>query len=629
MVPSKQPPCHHKNCMRTGPPLTIPLILLLLSPLAALAQLSGAAAKAPVSVWEPPVMKAAKSLVESTSAAPRDLLTLAESSNYQKTGDYAECVALHRKLEKASPFARLTSIGKTPEGRELYVFIASKDKAFTPQAAHRTGKPVILIQNAIHPGENGGKDATMMLLRDVLVSRKLASWLDHVILLSIPVFNIDGHENTSPHHRINEQGPDSMGFRATSTRLNLNRDYIKADGPEMKAWLRMYTAWLPDLLIDNHVTDGADMQYDILVSSHEAPEVHDTVGQWVAKQYLPGLFSRMEADGHVIGWYGIPAGSQPGARVSGSGYSPRYSTSYAAAQNRAALLIETHSLKSFKVRTWSHYNVMKHSIDLVVSTGAALHRAVKDADGATASIKPGDTVVLEAKVDPSKTVPYTIRALKSEMYTGSAAGGSVRRYLAEPLNIPVQLSRDLQPSLSVVAPKGYIVPASQIEVIALLRLHGVRTETVNKARKEEFATYRLSQPRFATQPFEGRFLVTSFDLKKTREIHEIPEGSVYVPMEQRAARVAMHMLEPTAPDSLVRWGFFHSLFEQKEYFSDYIFEPIAEEMLANNPKLKEEFEAKLKDESFAKNSRARLMWLFERSPFLERDKGRYPIVRVE
>ncbi|BDC52941.1 hypothetical protein F183_A52560 [Bryobacterales bacterium F-183] len=609
-------------------------VLLLSIPFAFLplfAQLTGAAAKAPVSVWEPPVMKAAKSLADSTAASPsKELLTLAESSNYQRTGDYNECVAFYRKLEEASPLAKLTSIGKTPEGRELYVFVASKDKAFTPAAAARTGKPVVFIQNAIHPGENGGKDASMMLFRDVLASKKLAAWLDQVILITIPVFNIDGHENVSAYHRINEQGPDGFGFRATSTRLNLNRDYIKADGPEMKAWLKMYNAWLPDLLIDNHVTDGADMQYDILVSSHEAPEVHPAVGQWVGKTYLPGLFKAMEADGHVIGWYGIPVSAQPGSTVRGSGYSPRYSTSYAAAQNRAALLIETHSLKSFKVRTWSHYNVMKHSIDLVVATGAALRRAVKEADGATASIKPGDEVVLEAKVNPAVTEPYVVRALKSEMYAGTAAGGQVRRYLPEALDIPVKLSRELIPAMSVKAPKGYIVPASQGEVIELLKLHGVRAEPVTKERVEEFTTYRLLQPRFASAPFEGRFLVNAFEQKTSKEKHTIPAGSVYVPMEQRAARVAMHILEPMGPDSLVRWGFFHGLFEQKEYFSDYIFEPIAEEMLEKDAKLKAEFEAKVaKEEAFAKNPRARLQWLYERSPFLEQDKGRYPIVRVE
>jgi hypothetical protein len=609
--------------------MQLAILFLIFSCLPLAAQLKGAAARAATSVWEPAVMQAAKSLTDSTAAAPKDLLTTAESSSYRKTGTYAECVAFYRRLEKASPFARLTSIGKTAEGRDLYVFIVSKDRAFTPQSAQRTGKPVVLLQNGIHPGENGGKDASMMLLRDVLVTKRHAAWLDHVIILSIPVFNADGHEHVSPYNRINEQGPDEMGFRTAATRLNLNRDYIKADTPEMKAWLRMYNAWLPDLLIDNHVTDGADMQYDLLLSAQTSPEVPVPLGGWVSQQYVPELFQRMERDGHITGWYGIPTTAQPGAKVSGSLFSPRYSTSYAGIQNRAGLLVETHSLKSFKTRTWSHYDVMKNSLDVVSATAAALRQAVKDSDGAVASTKPGDLVSLEAKVDTSKTEPYTVRALQTEMYDGTAAGGKVRRYLAQPVNTPVLLSRELGSNLDVPAPKGYIVPVSQAGLIELLRLHGIRMEVVTKERKEEFATYRLSQPRFAAQPFEGRFLVSGFQQKKARETHEIPAGSVYVPMEQRAARVAMHLLEPNAPDSLVRWGFFHGVFEQKEYFSDYIFEPIAEEMLANNPKLKQEFEAKLKEDSFAKNPRARLMWLFERSPFYESDKGRYPVVRVE
>jgi murein tripeptide amidase MpaA len=605
------------------------ILFLILSCLPLVAQLSAAAAKASTSVWEPAVMQAAKSLADSTAAAPKDLLTTAESSSYRKTGTYAECVTFYRRLEKASPLARLASIGKTAEGRDLYVFIVSKDKAFTPQTAARTGKPIVLLQNGIHPGENGGKDASMMLLRDVLITKRHAAWLDHVIILSIPVFNADGHEHVSPYNRINEQGPEEMGFRTAATRLNLNRDYIKADTPEMKAWLRMYNSWLPDLLIDNHVTDGADMQYDLLLSAQTFPEVPAALGGWVSKQCIPDLFRRMEKDGHITGWYGIPTTAQSGAKVSGSLFSPRYSTSYAGIQNRAGLLIETHSLKSFKTRTWSHYDVMKNSLDVVASTAAALHQAVKDSDGAVASTKPGEPVSLEAKVDTSKTEPYTVRALKTEMYDGTAAGGKVRRHLPEPVNTQVQLSRELTSNLDVTAPKGYLVPASQTGLIELLKLHGVRTELLTKERKEQFATYRLSQARFASQPFEGRFLVSGFEVKKTREAYEMPAGSVYVPMEQRAARVAMHLLEPSAPDSLVRWGFFHGVFEQKEYFSDYIFEPIAEEMLAKDPQLKQEFDAKLKEDSFAKNPRTRLMWLFERSPFHESDKGRYPVVRVE
>ena len=231
--------------------------LAFLVPLAALAQVPP---MPPRSQWETPAMKQAQSLADSTASASKDWLIVAERTSFRETGDYAETLAFYRTLEKASPLARLIEFGKTAEGRPLLVLVASKDKAFTPESARRTAKPVVMLQNGIHAGENGGKDAAMMLLRDILVTRRRAALLDHSIILSIAVFNADGHERQSPYNRINENGPARMGFRVTAQRLNLNRDYIKADTPEMRAWLRLYSAWLPDMLIDNHVTDGSDVQ---------------------------------------------------------------------------------------------------------------------------------------------------------------------------------------------------------------------------------------------------------------------------------------------------------------------------------------------------------------------------------
>ena len=578
----------------------------------------------PVSRWETPAMQEAKSLADSTAAAPAGWKIEAETSNWQRTGRYAEAVAFYQKLEKASPHARLTVIGKTPEGRDLYLFIVSKDKAFTPEAAARTGKPIILLQNGIHPGENGGKDASMMLLRDVLVTRKHAAWLDHVILLSIPVFNVDGHENISPYHRINENGPAEMGFRGTAQRLNLNRDYLKADAPEMRAWLRMYTAWLPDFLIDNHVTDGSDVQYDVTFSVHTQADLWPTTRSWVEKRYLQSMLGAMERDGHLVGWYlGFGGGAN---NVTAMSYAPRFSTGYAAAQHRAALLVETHSLKSFRVRAWAHYDIMRHTIALIAADPGSLKQATRQADGEVASLKPGDKLFLEgAPSGPGED--YVLRQLAVTRYEGAAAGGPIPRYEAQPADRPTKLVRELKPKVEVDVPLGYLIPRQWTSLIDLLLAHGVRLEPVARPISGEFDTYRFEKVSFPAMPFEGRFQ-PNFTSRRVTESRTFAAGAYFVPLEQRSARVAVHLLEPDAPDSFVKWGFLNSIFEQKEYFSDYVFEPIAAEMLKRDPKLKAEFEEQLKNESFARNPRARLAWLYERSPYLEKDRAAYPVVRV-
>ncbi len=580
----------------------------------------------PASLAETEAMREARSVRESAAGAPPGWLTQAEKTDFVETGSYRECVEFYQRLAAASRFARLEEIGRTSEGRPLYVLIASRERAFTPAAARRTGKPAVLLQNGIHAGENGGKDAAMMLLRDILVTRRLEKLLDSVVVLSIPVFNPDGHERTSPWNRINENGPREMGFRVTARRLNLNRDYVKADTPEMRAWLRLYTQWLPDLLIDNHVTDGGDTQYDVTVAAHTEQDIAAPVGGWVKNQFLPELFRRLELSGHVPGFYieGRAAGGKGLAVMTAT---PRYSTGYAAAQNRAALLVETHSLKSFRTRVWSHYDIMRAALERVAETAGELFRATREADRLQAAVTPGTPVFLEG-TPAGEGEPYVLRGMKAEQVPSPVSGAAVARYTKERLDQNVTLVRTLAARVAPPAPHGYIVPREWSEIIELLERHGVEMVRLEKPMEGEFQTVRFSDVRFAPSPFEGRFRVMSFSAEPVTVRRGIAAGSVYVPAAQRAGKLAMHILEPEAPDSAVRWGFFLPIFEQKEYFSEFVFEPFARVMLERNAQLRAEFEKKLStDAAFAGNPRARLLWLYQRSPYAEPDKDLYPVLR--
>ena len=581
----------------------------------------------PQSLAETDAMRAARSVRESTAAAPAGWLTAAEKTDFAETGSYDEAVDFYRRLAKSSRYARHEEIGRSSEGRPLYVLIVSRDRAFTPASARRTGKPVVLLQNGIHPGENGGKDAAMLLLRDLLVTRRLGRLLDSVIVLSIPVFNPDGHERVSPWNRINENGPRRMGFRVTARRLNLNRDYLKADTPEMRAWLRMYAAWLPDLLIDNHVTDGGDTQYDLTLASHTEQDIAPPVGGWVKEQFLPELFSRLEALGHVPGFY--IEGRAPGGAPAVMTAAPRYSTGYAAARNRAALLVETHSLKSFRTRVWSHYDLMRAALEIAAEQAQALRRASEEADRRQAAVAPGAAVFLEG-TPAGEGEPYVLRQVRAERVASPVSGATVVRYTGERIDEKVRLVRTLAAKVAPRAPHGYIVPREWSEVIDLLAAHGVERIRIERELEGEFDTVKFSGVQFAASPFEGRFRVVSFGTATVKARRRIAAGSVYVPVAQRAGKVAMHILEPEAPDSALRWGFFLPVFEQKEYFSEFVFEPFARRMLEADEALRREFEAKLAaDAKFAANGRARLMWLYERSPYYEPDKNVYPVLRCD
>lgn len=573
------------------------------------------------SVWVTPAMSAAASLADSTQRSPKNLLTLAEASQWQQTGNYEECIALYRRLAAASPYARLLDIGETPAGRRMYLFVASRDKAFTPEAARRTGKPILLLQNGIHPGENGGKDASVMLLRDMLVTKHHAALLDKAIVLSIPVFNVDGHENISPYHRINEQGPREMGFRGTAQRFNLNRDYMKADAPEMRHWLRMFHQWQPDLLIDNHVTDGQDLQHDITIAVEDGPNIHPAVGAWVKDVWVPRVWQNMEKLGHVMGWY-VAGPLRPGAPFLDEPSAPRYSTGYAAVRHRAAMLIETHSLKPFRVRAWDHYNVMVETLRVLADAGGALRAAVSAAE------REQPTRIAVDFTPLTTGVPYKVRALETETYTGAASGGPVLRYLPKARDLDVTLIREAAVKAEVTVPRGYYIPRAWSAIADLLVAHGVKVEPVRTPVTEEFEVTRFSNVSFPATPFESRFQ-PNYTATMSREKHTVAAGAFFVSARQPLVKLIVNLLEPQAPDNVVKWGSLNSIFELKEYGADYIVEPLAAQLFAANPGLKAEFEAELaRDPAFAKNPRARLQWVYRHSPFYERDKDFYPVLRL-
>jgi hypothetical protein len=578
---------------------------------------------APHSAIEPPAAKAAASLAASAKASPPELLTTGEKTDWNETAPYAETLEISHRLERASRFVKVIDIGVTPEGRTMIALVVSKDRAFTPEAAARTTKAVILIQSGIHAGEIEGKDTVLMLIRDMVVGKKFASWLDHAIFVIIPVFNVDGHESFSPYHRPSQNGPKSTGLRANAQRLNLNRDYIKADTPEMRAWLRVFNSWMPDFHIDNHVTDGSDMQYDVTWDMARNQDLAEPAGSWVRDRFVPELDKRMAADGHLVAPYGALRSVNGQREFFMEVFSPRYSHLYSAVQNRPSLLVESHSLKAAKTRAWAHYDIMRHSIDTIMLDPEGLRRAVREADRETASRAGNHSappVYLAGKVS-DKSRPLVYHALKTGPYKSEVTGGSVTRYLAEPDDLDSRIHDQIDTTVEAQMPLGYLIPSAWTSVADLLKLHGVEMERITKPLDQEFETYRFGNTRFQSASTEGHVMI-DFEARLVREKIAIPAGSYWVALKQRRARLVMAMLEPQAPDSLARWGLLNSVFEGGGRggggggIGEYLSEPIARRMMADNPELRRQFEARLAaDPPFAADTRARLQWWLQQSKY--------------
>lgn len=557
--------------------------------------------------------------------------TTAEKTDYKKTSTYDEAVAFAKKLDLASPLIAYKSYGKSGEGRDLPLLIAASGGAFTPEMARRQGKAVVLVQAGVHAGEIDGKDAGLALFRDIAITKTRLDLLKDVVIVFEVIYSVDGHENSNPFMRINQNGPDEMGFRANATNLNLNRDYMKADAPETRAWLALWNAWRPDLFIDCHVTDGADFQYNITYEYAHFQEVSPAIKLWMDEHFDGNVVPKVEKEGNLLTHYVEFAGREVTGGIATFIATPRYATGYTPLRNRAGLLIETHVYKPYKSRVRGTYDTLRYTIEEVGRSKASLFVANVTAD--TQTVERGKTY------DPARQYPLTVsttdkstplafKGVEYKMEDSPISGGKRIVYGTAPLNITIPRFDEGKIGRAVAPPLAYIIPPQYTDVIEVLKLHAVKFERIKKPLTLEVESYQLTEPKWATTSFENR-VTLSCKQTPVKEKRTYLAGSVVVRLDQEAANVAIHLLEPAGPDSFVYWGFFNSVFEQKEYGESYILEKLAREMLAKDPKLQEEFDRRLLEPAFARSPQARLRFFYERSPyFLNQKVGVYPVGRI-
>lgn len=558
--------------------------------------------------------------------------TTAEKTGYKKTSTYDEAVAYSKKLAAASRgLIVYKSYGKSGEGRDMPLLIAASGGAFTPELARKQGKAVVLVQAGIHAGEIDGKDAGLALFRDIAVTKTRADLLKDVVIIFEVIYNVDGHENANDYMRMNQNGPAGTGFRSNATNLNLNRDYMKADAPETRAWLGLWNQWKPDVFIDCHVTNGADFQYNLTYEYAHHQEVSPSIKNWMDEHFDGNVVPKVEKEGNLLTHYVEFAGREITSGIATFIATPRYATGYTPLRNRAGLLIETHVYKPYKSRVRGTYDTLRYFIEEIGKTKASLFAANVIADtqtierGKSYDIKRAFPLRLDVTDKPTE-VPF--KGLDYKIDDSPISGGKRLVYGTTPKDYTIKKFDEGRVTSSVAPPLGYIIPPQYKDVIEVLKLHGIKFTTLKKPMTIEVESYKLTEPKWATNSFENRITLTCKPVA-IKEKRTYAAGSVIVSIDQDTANVAIHLLEPNGPDSFVYWGFFNSVFEQKEYGESYQIEKLAKEMLANDPKLKAEFQAKLRDEAFAKNPRARLNFFYERSPYyLNQKVGVYPVGRI-
>lgn len=556
-------------------------------------------------------------------------ITPAEASGFERTPSYDETVAWLRKLEKADQRIRLVSLGRSAAGREIWMVVASKDRTFAPDTVKRSARSVVFIQAGIHAGEIDGKDAGLMLLRDIVIRGTKKELLDGAVLLFVPIFNVDGHERVPEFGRMNQRGPRNTGWRNTAQNLNLNRDYIKADTPEMRAMLRALQAWQPDLYVDIHVTDGSDYQYDVTFGFNEAWGWSPQISRWLRDTLSPALTRDLRAMGHHPGplVQGV-AGDDLTKGIVNWSATPRFSTGYGDAAHIPSVLIENHSLKNYRRRVLGAYVAIESMTRIAIAERDSLRKSA-------ATDRTTRRVDVPLGFEKSEAPPAMIEIDGIEArFEPSPISGDIRTtYLGRPVKLTVPYVLYNKVTASAMRPKAYWVPATKPEVIERLRAHGIAMETISAAREIEVEMYRLTDskidaPRaWEPNPFEGRVRMTATPVMETRR-ELFPAGSVRVSTDQPLGEIAMILLEPASSDSLFRWGFFNEVLARIEYFEGYVLEPVAEAMLARDPELARQFRAKLEsDATFRGDSTKRLEWFYSKSGFDDDRWLLYPVGR--
>lgn len=558
--------------------------------------------------------------------------TEAERSQFVRTGRYAEVVALCAAFQKTFPKSvRCIEFGRTPENRPMLALVASHSGMLSPQAAQKAGLPVVLIQGGIHAGEIDGKDAGFLALRELLQQSGPDALLSQQVLLFVPVFNVDGHERFGAWNRPNQRGPEQMGWRTTAQNINLNRDYVKADAPEMQAMLKLVNAWDPLAYIDLHVTDGAKFEHDVSVQT-EPSRIGDAALQAAGKVLSANLMGALEKAGSLPRpfYYSFVVDDDPASGFNDKPPASRFSHGYFPLRNRFGLLVEVHSWKDYPARVRITHNTIMASLQQFAQHGATWRATALEADVRASKLASTPVPMTYKTTEKSRQIDF--HGYQYQHKLSDISGTSVVQYdETKPKLMKLPLRDQVETDLTITAPAaGYLVPPAHAAWVALkLQQHGIVFQRMNNPLPPQAVqAFRASKVTFDAQSFEGHQRLSQLGEWKTEQ-RALAQGALYVPINQPKARLVMALLEPLNPDSLVAWGLFNNAYEQKEYMEAYVTEEFATKELAGNAQLAAEFKRKLdSDPAFAANPRARLEFFNMRHPSWDEQFRLYPVLRA-
>lgn len=560
----------------------------------------------------------------------KDLFSQKASEFYldNRSATHKECISFFQQLDDQYPQAKLFTKGKTDIGKPLNLFVISANGDFNPESNHKKGKCVLLINNGIHPGEPDGIDASMKFAENLLSNASNKKMLEHLVICIIPVYNIDGSYNRGCCSRANQNGPVDYGFRGNAQNLDLNRDFIKCDAENTKSFIEIFQEWKPDVFIDNHVSNGADYQHLLTYIATQKDKLHPLLGNFFSKEMVPQINASLLLKRVNLVPYVDTKTNIPDDGLIGFLETPRFASGYAALFNTFGFVCETHMLKPFKDRVEATIRFMESVSEFSSANAAKIISLRKQAF--TQSLTQ-NKFPLKWELDSTgyDVVPFSGYKAK---YKPSEVSGLPRLYYDrnEPWQREIKFFNNYKPVMEVQKPTAYIIPQAWKRIVRLLELNGVKTDMIRRDTTINVVAYTIEDFKTTSNPYEGHYLHGNIKTIKKRIDVNFFEGDYLVYLNQDANRFLIETLEPHAPDSYFAWGFFDAILQQKEWFSDYVFEDKASQILKENPSLREELKQKqIIDSAFAKDAWAQLYFVYKSSAYFESTYRLYPVYRVE
>jgi len=553
-------------------------------------------------------------------------LTPYEQGNKNQTTTWRECMAFYEKLAADFPAVlHFEQIGVSDNGIPMYAGVITSDSVFDREKLKREGRPVFFNNNGIHPGEPEGIDSCMALVRDFCMQPDRVAALGRTVFLFIPIYNVDGCLNRQNTSRVNQDGPEMFGFRANGRNLDLNRDFIKCDSLAAQVFNRFFSAWSPDVMVDTHTSNGADYLYTMTLIQTQADKLGNELGGFLRHVMLPKIYQDMDARGWPTCPYVNPVKETPDDGIEDFLEVPRFSTGYASLHHTIGFMPETHMLKPFADRYASMRALVETVLDFTIANAGKI-QALRAAEKKAATDKTEWPVLWKA--DHGKPSIFRFKGYKA-VYSPSKIGNYTRLSYDrnQPWEKDIAYYDHFVEDVVIATPKAYLIPQAWREVIERLQWNGVEMRRLAEDRELKAKIYRIKNVTSRATAYEGHMFHDDMELSTQTETIHARTGDYLLPLDQANARYAVETLEPQAHDSFFRWGFFNSVLEKKEAYSDYVFEDSAFEMLQEEPELKEKFDTwKEMNPALLSDQAAVLDFIFANGKrFNEPEWRRYPV----